>query len=419
MRRLRGEDSSESLPSPKRLGARKTRRLKRDLDHALRRVRMLKRRTGSEDRRWRQQLDALVPRRVTPLTDLAYFPAGNWNAYMRLLYSRCPEYGFDPRPFEHVKAVDDLPPTSVLHVHWTRAAQVGARSPEEAREKTAAFLDPITRFVSRGGILIWTIHEALAHDCPFPDIEIELRIRLADLAHGIHVLHPSAIQAVQPHYTLDPAKVFVVEHPLYTGAYEDYVTRDAARKVLDLPDDSLLLLAFGAIRPYKGFDRLVRLLPRIRTETGRDVRLMIAGRTLEADDNTYLRGLVDSTPGASMTEDGPPDGAVHLLFRAADLVVLPYREFHNSGVMLLGLTFGVPTIVPRTPLSEDMAASGLVRFFAATSDDDLATTVIGAIRTGWRPGPPPSQFLQQYHPGRLSGVFGERLQEVVSRARRR
>ncbi|MEX0826793.1 MAG: glycosyltransferase [Acidimicrobiia bacterium] len=391
----------------------------RDLRKARQRIAVLKERTRSDGDRWARQLKDLVPRQSQPLDDLAYYPAGNWNAYMRLLYARAPEFGFAPRPLDRIERVDDLPPTSVLHLHWTRSAQVGAETVAEARAKTESFIEPIERFVARGGVLVWTIHEELPHDCRFPEVEVELRRRLAGLAHGIHVLHQSTEEAVAGLYPLDPAKVFAIEHPLYTGAYEDFVGRDAARALLDLPDDAVMLLGFGAIRHYKGFDRLVGLLPRLRGETGQDVRVMIAGRTLATDDNSGLRRLVSSTAGASMTEDGPPEAAVSILFRAADVVVLPYREFLNSGVLLLGLSFGVPVIVPRTAVSADFERSGLVRLFEATDDEDLARALREAV--GHRVAVPrqvSAEVLERHDPHRIAGRFAEQAREIVTLARR-
>lgn len=388
-----------------------------DLRKARQRIAVLKKRTRSDGDRWARQLQHLVPRRTRPLDDLAYYPSGNWNAYMRLLYARATEFGFAPRPLDRIDRVDDLPPTSVLHLHWTRSAQVGAETVAEARAKTESFIEPIERFVARGGVLVWTIHEELPHDCRFPEVEVELRRRLAGLAHGIHVLHQSTGEAVAGLYPLDPAKVFVVEHPLYTGAYEDVVGRDAARALLDLPEDAIMLLGFGAIRPYKGFDRLVGLLPGLREKTGQDLRVMIAGRTLATDDNSRLRGLVAATAGASMTEDGPPEAAVHILFRAADVVVLPYREFLNSGVLLLGLSFGVPVVVPRTAVSADFEQSGLVRLFDAPDDDDLARVVIDAVRNR-AVVQLSAEVLERHDPRGVAGRFAERVREIVVTVRR-
>lgn len=390
-----------------------------DLRKARKRIAVLKKRTRSDGDRWARQLQHLVPRRTEALDDLAYYPVGNWNAYMRLLYARAPEFGFAPRPLDGIERVDDLPPTSVLHLHWTRSAQVGAETVAEARAKTESFIEPIERFVGRGGVLVWTIHEELPHDCRFPEVEVELRRRLAGLSHGIHVLHQSTAEAVAELYPLDPAKVFVIEHPLYTGAYEHFVGREAARALLDLPDDSVMLLAFGAIRPYKGFDRLVGLLPRLRGETGQDVRVMIAGRTLATDDNSGLRHLVASTVGASMTEDGPPEAAVSILFRAADVVVLPYREFLNSGVLLLGLSFGVPVVVPRNATTADFADVETVATFDAADDEDLARAVIGRVlaRTPVPASLPPG-LEHRHDPHRIAGLFAERLAAIVLEARR-
>ena len=389
--------------------------LEEKLRRARRRIKNLEQQTESPESRWTRQRKALVGKRTTPLIDLPYFPSGNWNAYFRLLYARCPEFGFDPRPLDGVAEVDDLSPASLLHLHGTRAAQVGASTTTEATTKTREFIFPIERFVERGGVLVWSIHDTLPHDCRFPDVEVGLRRRLAALARGIHVLHESTVEAVRPHYPLDPAKVFTVEHPLYTGAYPDYVTRAAARGALDLPSEAVMLLAFGAIRPYKGFDRLVQLLPRIRRESGREVRVMIAGRALATDDTRGLRHLVRATPGASMTEDGPPEEAVPQLFRAADVVVLPYREFLNSGVLLLGLTFGVPVVVPRTPVSASAAASGLVRFFEADSDENLIEATVAAIAAlgPERPTLDPD-FKQRHDPHHLAGVFAGHLQQLVA-----
>jgi glycosyltransferase involved in cell wall biosynthesis len=344
---------------------------------------------------------------------LAYYPSSRWNAYMRLLYARCPEFGFEPHPLESVDAIRSLPPTGLVHLHWTRAAQLGAETEAEAREASARFLEPVEGFVSRGGTLLWSIHEVLAHDAPFPGVEAGLRARIADLSHGIHVHHPSMVEMVQGHFTIDESKVTVIEHPLYTGVYEDFVRRTAARRAMGLPDDAVLLLGFGGIRSFKGFDRLVRLLPTVRERSGRDVRVMIAGRTLASEDHSDLLALVGSTEGASIITDGPADESVQYLFRAADFVVLPYREFYTSGVLFLGLTFLVPMIVPRVPVTEELRGSGLVRLFEMASDEDLAAALIAAVGDdGARPVQLPADILERHDLHRIAGSFAEWAREI-------
>ena len=386
-----------------------------ELRTARQRLAELQRRAQSpEDDFWEQRMTLAGSRDASVLRDFAYFPGGTQNPYLRLLYSRCPEYGFDPRPLARVDQLLRMPSNSIFHLHWTRIAQLGSRSAEEARSKTAGFLEPIEDFVGRGGTLLWSIHEPLPHDCTYPEVEIDLRNRLVDMAAGVHVLHKATIEEVKPHFDLDPAKVFVVEHPLYLGIYERYMTRASARRMLGLGEHEVLLLAFGAIRPYKGFDRIVTLLPQLRRETGLDVRVIVAGPTMASVDNTRLARIVEKTEWASMTDQPVPDAQVQVVFDAADVVVLPYREVLNSGVLMLGLTFAKPTVAPENAVTRDTLDSGLVHLFERSSDKDLYRAVCEAIDRRHDSGDLPAEFVARYDAESIAGEFARHLHQIAS-----
>ena len=107
------------------------------------------------------------------------------------------------------------------------------------------------------------------------------------------------------------------------------------------PDCSLL--AFGAIRPYKGIDLALRALARLPPESS--VRLTVAG--VFWDRGEQLRRLVDELGLSDRVElrDGfvtNEDAA--LLFSAADASLLPYRSATQSGVVQLSFAYGVPVI---------------------------------------------------------------------------
>ena len=363
---------------------------------------------------WGQRMALSGSEQTTALNDLAYFPGGIQNPYLRLLYARCPEYGFGPRPLARLDHLLRLPAKSVFHLHWTRMAQLGSQTVEEARSKTAAFLDPIEDFVGRGGTLLWSIHEPLPHDCEYPEVEIELRKRLVDLAEGVHVLHQATIEEVKPHFDLDPTKVFMVEHPLYSGIYEQYVTRTSARRALGLEETEVLLLAFGAIRPYKGFDRIVTMLPHLRQETDLDIRVIVAGPTMASVDNRDLVKLIEQTRWASMSNGPVPDAQVQVLFTAADVVVLPYRQILNSGVLMLGLTFAKPVVAPENAVTRDTLESGHIHLFDPKSDEDLHRAIREAIDRRHTGGKLPTDFLTRYDPVLIAGKFAHQLHKIVS-----
>jgi len=392
---------------------REARRLRGDVQRLSRLSADMRQRLSDPDEEWNEQRVAITGGR-TRERDLAYFPGGAQNPYLRMLYSRCIEEGWEARPLSNYSHIDQMDESSVFHLHWTRVFQAGAESEEGARAQTAARLRRIEDYLGRGGHLLWSVHEWLPHDCEFPDVEVELRNRLVELATAVHVLHGSTIDEVAGLYPLDPAKTFVVDHPLYTGVYPDYVARDAARRLLGVDDDEVLLVGFGAIRPYKGFDRLARAVPRLRAETGLRVRAIIAGPTYKTIDNQDLVDLVEATEGVSMSGRPVPDAHVQVLFRAADVVVLPYRKVLNSGVLMLALTFGCRSVAPENPVTADLVGSGLVHLFDETSDDDLDRAITEAISRRTERGALSAAFLDRYDHLAVAGQFAREVNRIIT-----
>lgn len=108
-------------------------------------------------------------------------------------------------------------------------------------------------------------------------------------------------------------------------------------------DPELLLLCFGAVRPYKGFDLALRALARVPASIR--ASLIIAGRFWEGSDS--YRRLVDELGLAGRVTlidryVGNDEAAV--LFSASDGVLLPYRSASQSGVAQLAFAYGKPVI---------------------------------------------------------------------------
>ncbi|GAC1318236.1 MAG: hypothetical protein NVSMB2_12830 [Chloroflexota bacterium] len=136
------------------------------------------------------------------------------------------------------------------------------------------------------------------------------------------------------------------------------VPRAAARQWLGIPNDAPVALFFGIIKPYKGLDTLLvamrdvlRVLP--------TAYLVIAGRA-EQSFVPYQR-LVDELGLGNRVISRPlyiEQADVARYFGATDVVVLPYRESDNSGVMLQAYTFGRPVIVSPVEALADMVDQG-------------------------------------------------------------
>ncbi|MBN1591844.1 MAG: glycosyltransferase [Candidatus Coatesbacteria bacterium] len=115
------------------------------------------------------------------------------------------------------------------------------------------------------------------------------------------------------------------------------------RKALGIEDDKLVLLFFGFVRPYKGLDLLIKAMPRIREKL--NAHLLIVGEFWEG------REQFDKMVSELMIQDGVtiidkyvPDSEVSRYFNAADIVILPYREATQSGIIQIAYGFKKPVI---------------------------------------------------------------------------
>ena len=95
-----------------------------------------------------------------------------------------------------------------------------------------------------------------------------------------------------------------------------------------------VVLFFGLLRPYKGLDVLLEAWRGIE-----DAELWIVGAAAHGHRAAARRGAARRALRRRASSPTPRSPA---LFRRADLVVLPYREIEQSGVLFTALAFGMP-----------------------------------------------------------------------------
>ena len=313
---------------------------------------------------------------------LGYHPVARMNPYQGLLYQRSWDAGIAAVPIVRPERIPELTQlvtrgfTGVLHLHWLNLVLADAGSAADARKAADAFLRDLDGFRAAGGRLAWTVHNILPHGSRHDEQEARLRGGVVERCDVVHVMTAQTPERVRSWFHIPTEKVLFVEHPSYTGAYEDWTSREQARHVLGIMPDEVVYAVVGAIRPYKGLNELLDAWERL--DDGRPRRLLIAGGPTEEDGVAEALERAAVQPTVLLHARQIPSEEIQLFLRAADVAVLPYTRSLNSGAQLLALTFGLPVIVPAGGGLAEVVDPRFARTFEPGDADDLARALRAA-----------------------------------------
>jgi len=174
--------------------------------------------------------------------------------------------------------------------------------------------------------------------------------------------------------------VTVIPFGINNSVPDTDLTPEQAKRRLGIGENERTILFFGNIGPYKGVDYLVAAFQKIAARNA-DYRLIIAGKPrggcekyLEDIQNTISR---DPNQARVTQKIGyVPDEDTELYFKAADVLVLPYTDISQSGVLFLGYSFGLPIIATDVGSLGEEIVEGRTGFLCKSRDaDDLAATI--------------------------------------------
>jgi beta-1,4-mannosyltransferase len=119
--------------------------------------------------------------------------------------------------------------------------------------------------------------------------------------------------------------------------------------------DAFALLCFGILRPYKRFEQVITATAGLSGEMHAHLRVL--GSAPEPD---YLVTLFEAAGFAPANVEviarRASDDELYVALSAADLVVVPYDDLYNSGVVLLALSARRPVALRDNPISRALQA---------------------------------------------------------------
>jgi beta-1,4-mannosyltransferase len=195
-----------------------------------------------------------------------------------------------------------------------------------------------------GKKLVYTAHDVLPH--MKNNLYNRIVFYLVYSACSHIVVHTGFIKKrLMNEFKVRSSKISVLKHGVYTVS-DDHITREIARKRFDIDTKARVFLFFGIITKYKGLDLLFAAFDQL-LKNHPESRLIVAGE-IAADytvefketDKNYTGDEIIKLYKRIDNEDVP------WLFKAADVVVLPYLEASQSGVLFMSYAFGRPVIAP-------------------------------------------------------------------------
>lgn len=149
----------------------------------------------------------------------------------------------------------------------------------------------------------------------------------------------------------------VIIHPVhdrFSASIPD-LTRSEAKEKIGYDANKPLLMHLGLVREYKGVDILIEAMSEVKNQ---DVFLEVAGEFY--DDQEKYDQLVETlslNDKVKINNKYLSDIDMAYRLRAADAVVLPYRNATQSGVAMISLACGTPVIASKVGMLAEVLNS--------------------------------------------------------------
>jgi glycosyltransferase involved in cell wall biosynthesis len=210
------------------------------------------------------------------------------------------------------------------------------------------------------------VHDALPHlgeHLPFWYQHFRLDLRATD---GIIVLSEAVAHTMARVYDYPVDRTFLMPLPA-----PDLERRQHGRQApIGRP---WRLLFFGRIHEYKGLELLAQAYALLCERFSVTLRVVGEGH-VEA--LTKLAAL----PGVTIEQGWIPDSEIASVFSQADIVVLPYIEASQSGVLVIAFAAGVPTVATPVGGLKEQIESGVTGLLAETvTPEGLAKAIATLI----------------------------------------
>jgi D-inositol-3-phosphate glycosyltransferase len=207
---------------------------------------------------------------------------------------------------------------------------------------------------------------------------VTLRIQY-HLANRIFVHTEKMKLELMQEFGVEESRVTVIPFGINDTVPKSDLSPLEAKLRLGIRPGEKAILFFGRIRPSKGLEYLVSAFRQLSNEQNA-YRLVIAGRPDNCEDywSTIENSIAEDVGSGRiiLRSEFIPDEETEIYFKAADVLVLPYRSIYQSGVLFLAYSFGLPVLASDVGGLKDEIVEGKTGFsFKPEDPEHLAKTI--------------------------------------------
>lgn len=205
-----------------------------------------------------------------------------------------------------------------------------------------------------GSSLVMTVHDIAPHDRDAAQFKRAFEMVDALICHS-----EAARQQILARFAIAAERVCVIPHgPLFFEHPED-IERATARRLCRAEDDECVVLCQGMIRPYKGIEFLIDAWAELQ-RSGARAKLFVVGKGEQhlldsISQKVQMMGLEKSV---QLRFQFVPTETMISYYRAADIVVYPYKAITTSGALMTGISQRKAIVATSLPPFQEMLENG-------------------------------------------------------------
>lgn len=254
---------------------------------------------------------------------------------------------------------------------WLHWYENGVNDHEDFYRKIAM----MKAWKDQGKKIIVHIHNKKPHESPVPNLSHALMTMLYDSADHISIMSEETKKLLEEtwYYGDDFSRVSKTPHPNYVDAYG---SRLEAPETLN--NDTLKILFFGQVRPYKGVEKLLKV-----TEGLSNIEISILGTPKDEKYVERLHELCKDRSNVKFRLEFIPDDEIPRIFSEHHIVALPYSidSSLNSGAAILALSYARTVVGTNNGTLKELGDDSLYFGYDYQDDQDHIEQLEKAIQT--------------------------------------